>query len=160
MSNQNGDFRSYGCLKMYRTEKDRIDVAWMSLDLLESWRSRNQLLDVTQQAQQRWKLVVTLNNQNSTLFQRYNFYVESTLVDMFLMITHDQILDKHTIVDMFLMMSHDQILDKHTIVDVFNDVTWPNLDKHTIVDMFLMMSHDLFFSLIVYFVFHCRRYWY
>ena len=38
---------------------------------------------------------------------------------MFLMMSHDQILDKHTIVDMFLMMSHDQILDKHTIVDMF-----------------------------------------
>jgi hypothetical protein len=37
---------------------------------------------------------------------------------MFLMTSHDQILDKHTIVDMFLMTSHDQILDKHTIVDV------------------------------------------
>ena len=37
----------------------------------------------------------------------------------FLMMSHDQILDKHTIVDMFLMMSHDQILDKHTIVDMF-----------------------------------------
>jgi hypothetical protein len=41
------------------------------------------------------------------------------VVDMFLMMSHDQILDKHTIVDMFLMMSHDQILDKHTIVVMF-----------------------------------------
>jgi len=29
---------------------------------------------------------------------------------MFLMMSHDQILDKHTIVDMFLMTSHDQTL--------------------------------------------------
>ena len=55
----------------------------------------------------------------------------------FLMMSHDQILDKHTIVDMFLMMSHDQILDKHTIVDMFLMMSHDQiLDKHTIVDMF------------------------
>ena len=31
---------------------------------------------------QRWKLVVTLNNQNSTLFQRYNFYVEFATLNL------------------------------------------------------------------------------